>query len=134
VPDAVLLLLLMLPPPTHSQVVSHPGILGILDNWEFYEYYQLFQHGGSYGTDVLNYQLAARQVTLNMSNPLLSENGAIRCVCATQWYYVGCRGQIWDLLSAVTQAGQLLHAHLHLSHESALHVWSRSKVKKSVFC
>jgi hypothetical protein len=60
--------------------VSHPGILGILDNWEYYEYYKLYQHGGSYGTNALNYQLAARQVILNMSNPLLSETGQIRWV------------------------------------------------------
>ena len=60
------------------QITTHEGVLGYLDNYQFYNYWLMFIHKGVYGSGIL-YAKAAQTVVLNTSSPLVMESGQARC-------------------------------------------------------
>lgn len=62
-----------------SYVRTHEGVLGYLDNYEFEHWFKQFSHTGgvSYFSGVLFFK-ANRTITLNITQPVISESGMIR--------------------------------------------------------
>mmetsp|Transcript_37681 Transcript_37681/g.83915 ORF Transcript_37681/g.83915 Transcript_37681/m.83915 type:complete len:698 (-) Transcript_37681:961-3054(-) len=60
-----------------AQVMSNDGILGYIDNYDFETWWGLFVHRGLYGDGVL-FGKDARTITLNQTQPIITENGMVR--------------------------------------------------------
>eukprot|EP00199_Chlamydomonas_sp_CCMP681_P000320 CAMPEP_0119105092 /NCGR_PEP_ID=MMETSP1180-20130426/3149_1 /TAXON_ID=3052 ORGANISM="Chlamydomonas cf sp, Strain CCMP681" /NCGR_SAMPLE_ID=MMETSP1180 /ASSEMBLY_ACC=CAM_ASM_000741 /LENGTH=596 /DNA_ID=CAMNT_0007090057 /DNA_START=170 /DNA_END=1960 /DNA_ORIENTATION=+ len=60
-------------------IVTADGVLGYLDNYEYWDYWQMFAHRGLYTADTLHPgTVAARLVVLNMTAPVLAATGQLR--------------------------------------------------------
>lgn len=57
--------------------------MGTLDNYKYWDYWNLFLHRGIYTASALYYDLVPNKtVVLNQTMPMLQENGMIRCAAA----------------------------------------------------
>ena len=74
--DGTLVLRPNLPRPL--QITTHEGVIGYLDNYEYFSYWSMFIHNGSYGSGVL-YAKPQRTVVLNTTAPVMKESGQARC-------------------------------------------------------
>ncbi|KAJ9516034.1 hypothetical protein QJQ45_024447 [Haematococcus lacustris] len=62
-----------------NNIVTHDGVMGYLDNYDYESYWAMFQHRGIYTTNQLFYGVnASRTVVLNMTSPLLNATGQLR--------------------------------------------------------
>eukprot|EP00955_Chlamydomonas_euryale_P092169 364685-Chlamydomonas_euryale.AAC.10 len=71
-----------------SYVRTHEGVLGYLDNYDYELWFKQFSHtgGSDYFSGVLWFD-ANRTITLNITQPIVSETGMIRCarVFSRRW-------------------------------------------------